>query len=478
MPAALARSPAEYFEREAALKRLERDITELSGHINAATYRFLVLVAEFDREHGYARHMLTSTAHWLNWQCGIDITTARQKVRVARALERLPEISAAFERGEVSYSKVRALARVATPENESVLLNVALHGTAAHVEKLVRKYHWCERRDAGKLAHQRYLHRHVSYVYDGSGDFVLMVRLPPEVGAIVRKALEQAEDALREMPEGEKPAWRPENTLVPEPTTSNAKAETSGARRADALRYMAERFLDRRAEETGSWSSADRYQVVVHVDQAVLTEPCRAKDTEPHVCELENGTALAIDTVRRLACGGTLVGMIDDEEGVPLSVGRKTRAIPLAIMRALKARDGGCRFPGCDRTRYVDAHHIVHWANGGETKLSNLVLLCGFHHELLHEGGFSITRTDDGELVFKRPDGRRIAPNGSVLWQRFRGNAVAEPPAEPRIVALNRAAGLGIDASTARCRWGGEVMDYAMAVEALYSVKPRPDPPP
>src|SRR5690606_34713481 len=117
------------------------------------------------------------------------------------------------------------------------------------------------------------------------------------------------------------------------------------------------------------------------------------------------------------------------------------------------------------------------WANGGETKLSNLVLLCGFHHELLHEGGFSITRTDDGELVFKRPDGRRIAPNGSVLWQRFRGNAVAEPPAEPRIVALNRAAGLGMAASAAGCGRGGEVMDYARAVGALSSVKPRPDPP-
>src|SRR5262245_126096 len=148
--------------REREFDELEAKITELWGHLNAATYRFLMLVAEFDRREGYAYRGLANTAQWLNWQCGIQAGAARQKVRVARALERLPRISASFERGEVSYSKVRAMTRVATVANEEALLNVALHGTAAHVERLVRKYRWCQRRDAAKTEldqhSQRYLH--------------------------------------------------------------------------------------------------------------------------------------------------------------------------------------------------------------------------------------------------------------------------------------------------------------------------------
>lgn len=115
-------------------------ITELAGHLNAATHRWLVLIAEFDRRHGWSDGYTRSCAHWLNWKCGIDLGAAREKVRVARALESLPSISAAMATGQLSYSKVRALTRVATPATESVLLNVALHGTAHHVEKLVRQF--------------------------------------------------------------------------------------------------------------------------------------------------------------------------------------------------------------------------------------------------------------------------------------------------------------------------------------------------
>ena len=136
--------------RERAFNELEAKITELWGHLNAATYRFLMLVAEFDRREGYGYHGLANTAQWLNWQCGIRGAAAREKVRVARALEALPQISASFECGEISYSKVRAMTRVATAANEEALLNVALHGTASHVERLVRKYRWCQRRDAAK----------------------------------------------------------------------------------------------------------------------------------------------------------------------------------------------------------------------------------------------------------------------------------------------------------------------------------------
>ena len=156
-----------------SLDHLEAELTELWGHLTAATYRFLMLVAEFDRGEAYARHGLPSTAHWLNWQCGIGMTAARAKVRVARALEHLPEVSAGFARGEFSYSKVRAITRVATPANESVLAHIARYGTASHVEKLVRKYRWTQRRDAEKNAQSQQLNRCVHYFYDENDTFVL-----------------------------------------------------------------------------------------------------------------------------------------------------------------------------------------------------------------------------------------------------------------------------------------------------------------
>jgi hypothetical protein len=155
-----------------------------------------------------------------------------------------------------------------------------------------------------------------------------------------------------------------------------------------------------------------------------------------------------------------------EKDGEPLDVGRKTRSIPVPLARALKARDGGCRFPGCDRRRYTHGHHVKHWADGGETKLSNLVTLCTFHHRLIHEGGFGVTATDDGLFVFTRPDGRRIGDAGKC----FRGNnsaSAANPIVAGSLETLNRERGLTIDARTSRCRWTGESMDYSQAIEYM-----------
>lgn len=394
--------------KERGFEALEAKITELWGYLNAATSRFLALVAEFDRAKGYERHGLANTAQWLNWQCGIGAVAAREKVRVARALEQLPEIADAFSKGELSYSKVRAMTRVADPVNESVLVHVARHGTAQHVEKLVRKYRWTQRRDAAELAQLQHEQRNVSSFFDVDGTFILNARLPPEIGAVVAKALERAVEAVR-------------------PPGGQVSAETAlqipaHAWWADALRLIAEQFLQRHGEDTGAGSSADRVQVVVHIDQAVLSEQQAAVEHGPHRCELEDGPALALDTARRLACDATVVGLVEGEDGEPLDIGRKSRSIPPAISRALKARDGGCRYPGCDRTRFTEGHHVEHWADGGETKLGNLITLCSFHHRLVHEGGYGLTATDDGLFVFTRPDGTRVEPNGAHC---FRGNILA-----------------------------------------------------
>jgi hypothetical protein len=151
------------------------------------------------------------------------------------------------------------------------------------------------------------------------------------------------------------------------------------------------------------------------------------------------------------------VHITEDAEGEPLNVGRRTRSIPPAIMRALRVRDKGCRFPGCTCTRFVDGHHIQHWADGGETRLSNLVLLCRHHHRLVHEGGFRVEILDDGALRFVQPDGRSLPVSGErlvpVLWQQ--------------LTDQNRTLGLEIDAETGITRWGGERMDYDIGIDYL-----------
>jgi hypothetical protein len=134
-------------------------------------------------------------------------------------------------------------------------------------------------------------------------------------------------------------------------------------------------------------------------------------------CEIDDGPSIAAETARRIACDASVVTIVEDERGEPLDVGRKTRAIPPAVRRALASRDKGCRFPGCTHTRYVDGHHVRHWAEGGETKLSNLVTLCRFHHRAVHEGRLVVERLDDGAWRFSKPDGESLV---AVLPQHTR----------------------------------------------------------
>ncbi|MDH3421061.1 MAG: HNH endonuclease, partial [Gammaproteobacteria bacterium] len=393
------------------LESLEAEITELWGHINAAECRFLELVAEFDRREGYVWHGLASTAQWLNWQCGIGAVAARERVRTGRALEALPSIRTAFREGRLSYSKVRALTRVATAENESLLLEIALDGTAQHVEKLVRQYARVRRWEDAARVQAQHRERYLDFYYDEDGSLIIKARLPSEVGALVRQSIQAAMDVVeRSASEAEDP-----DEIQ---THSNVSAETSApddaalrvsetvrertddpisARRADALVHVLEHFVGCDAVECDP--AADRYQVVVHIDQSLLSErhDQQSADTlTATCCEIENGPQLAVDTARRLGCDGTLVGLVQSAAGEPLDIGRTSRAIPPALKRALNARDRGCRFPGCTHKHFTEGHHVKHWADGGETKLSNLITLCTFHHRLVHEGGFGLTATDDG----------------------------------------------------------------------------------
>jgi len=199
---------------------------------------------------------------------------------------------------------------------------------------------------------------------------------------------------------------------------TQCKLEPLAARRADGLRLLADSFLF--APPAGRVdTSADRYQVVVHIDQALLSGAVKSRlssgESSSTSCQLDGGTALAVETARRLGCDATLVGIVEDENGEPLNVGRRTRALSPALRRALRARDGGCRFPGCGRSRFTHAHHVVHWADGGETSLKNLITLCTFHHALVHEGGYSIRRLEDGSFAFLSPEGERLPETGRLV---------------------------------------------------------------
>jgi hypothetical protein len=412
---------------------LVAEITTLAGHLNAANARFLALIAELDRRQGWAEWGVKSCAHWLNWKCGIDLGAAREKVRVARALDGLPRVAAAMAEGRLSYAKVRAVTRVGDAGNEDYFLNIALYGTASHVEDIVRGYR--RALDAEELSREAVQQRdqRVWWHTEPDGSLAIRGRLPAEVGALFLRALQAAQDTL------------PIPKDVSAETSSDA-LHRSRKRRVEALATLAESFL---ASGPKDLSGGDRNQIVVHVDAETFRHRHAGR------CELEQGPSIAAETARRLGCDASVVRILEDAQGEPLDVGRKTRTIPPAIRRALISRDKGCRFPGCAFKRYVDGHHVRHWADGGETKLSNLVTLCRFHHRLVHEGGIEIRVLDDGAFRFVKSNGESF------------DSPAPEAGDWTALIAAEKAAQVQITPSTAITRWTGESLDLGLAVEVL-----------
>jgi hypothetical protein len=412
-----------------SLEDLEREICELAAHIAAAMCRWLELLAEFDDRGGWAEWGIRSCAHWLSWRCSLGLRTAREHMRVAHRLKELPLVTDAFSRGELSYCKVRALTRVATPATEAGLLEIARHATGAQLEKLVRGY-------AGALsatlgAAQRAIEaRYLRWNWDDDGSLRIEARLPADDGAVVLNALRVAEP---ERSDGE----MPEEPMLASP---------ADARRADALVDVAKSSLAAGAESGGRISC----ELIVHVDAESL-----AGDEVNERCHLEDGPTLTPETVRRLGCDAGVVRIIE-RDGRPLTVGRRTRTISPALRRALRSRDDGCRFPGCTHGRFMHAHHIKHWARGGATTLENLVQLCSYHHRLVHEGGFNVEALGRGSVQFRRPDGRVVAPAPDC--GRVRGPGLGEQ---------HRGRGIAVDARTCRPLSAGDRLDYGLAVEVL-----------
>ncbi|MCW5889147.1 MAG: DUF222 domain-containing protein [bacterium] len=398
-------------------ERLGDEIAELAAHLDAATHRLLVLIGEFDASGGWADQGALTCAHWLGWRIGLELGAAREHVRVARALRDLPQIGDALRRGQVSYSKVRALTRVATPDTEATLLAMARASTASQLERICRGYRRATRDHDARPedeADERWLREGDT----GTGFVRFDIQLRTEEAALLRRALEVATER----------AW----------TRDDVPAGTRAAqcRRTDALMAVLESYL------AGDVDGAPPVELVVHTDAGAT---------------LDDGTALPPATGERLACDATIVTVTEDSRGNVLDVGRRRRSIPTLLRRALRLRDRGCRFPGCTNRR-VDGHHVVPWSRGGPTSLQNLVSLCRRHHGYVHEYGMRIvTDAAAAGLRFVRPNGTVVSPY----------DARPEVAPDPAAVLQARNAGEGIDAMTAYPRWDGTPPDYGTIVWSL-----------
>ena len=268
-------------------------------------------------------------------------------------------------------------------------------------------------------------------------------RLAPEVGAVLVQALTAAREALYQQARG----------MDAKPSSADISAETPtmAQQQADALALIAETALHHGIDPG---APSERYQVVVHVDAPVLADP-----DAPGQSVLEDGAHVSAETARRLACDASRVVMRHGLDGRVVEVAARTRTIPPALRRALHHRDPGCRFPGCG-VRFGQGHHIRHWAQGGPTTLSNLAVLCRRHHRAVHEDGYQVDRQPDGELRFRRPDGR-LLPEVPHL---------PEVPGDPVKVlrARHDAEGLVLHARTSTPGWLGERLDVGWAIDVLH----------
>jgi len=457
---------------------LGREISELCSYIYAAEAKLLDLIRQFDTGNHYVALGFHSTAHWLNYQCGMGMNSARERVRVAKALADLPKLQAGLAEGRLSYSKVRALTRIADSGNEDYLLNIATYGTAHHVEKLVSMFRRSVRLHDTEAARAVYENRELLVTYDEYGALIIKGRFPAEQGALILNALNRAmEQDFKNLPTAEEDREAVAADAAPDCEVSEPSTKPRvrfATRRADGLAAIAETYMNN-SENAGN--TADRYQVVVHVTAggsaeekdertaisdevpSLLTAGASPEDPPAVTPHIENGSQVIAETAKRVACDCSVVPVKEDYFGEPLSIGRKSRSIPPSIRRALTIRDGGCRFPGCTHTRFVDGHHIQHWADGGETSLDNLVLLCRHHHRLVHEGGFSCSRTPSGEVVFADGENQplkdsALLPGLGIDLDNWLDSQFFDLP---------------VDGDTCKARYtAGEYMDWHLAVGALF----------
>ncbi len=343
---------------------LEQSIIDLKRSIDASTAQLLVRVAELDRrEIPRTEHLLSST-QWLKRFCRMTSTEASGTLKTARALAHMPAITRAAVDGEVVPTAVRLLARARDRhpdefvDHEAVFADVATYLSVRDLKRAVS--HWEQQVDYDEAltgveddGHRRELFFNQTYLgrWDMRGNFGVAA------GHVIDRALR---------------GYVQRTYLDPD------DHRTMPQRLADAEVDIHQFWLDH--NDTAADSGGEKPHITVTVDYAVLT------GTQPRLPELD-GYAIDPETLRRWACDAGVVRILLDGDSEPLDVGRRTRTIPSALRRALELRDGGCAWAGCDvPASWCDAHHIVHWADGGTTTLDNLILLCRKHHTAIHGG--------------------------------------------------------------------------------------------
>jgi hypothetical protein len=404
---------------------------------------------------------MTSCAQWLSWKCQLSSGTAREHVRVARALRDLPVIRAEFASAHLSYAKVRALTRIATPATEADLAEIAAPMTANQLERFARAHRQVSHADDDTAR----LERRLSWRLEDDGTLSGTFRLPPAAGAVFLQSLRAAAGYLDPRPHddddhdhdhdhdkdpGGVPAETPDalaRDVVPAETPAvRGPGEVTSSNLADALVVIAESFL---AAKITAAADPEIYQVIVHVgtdalppdasDPAPAPEPRRSPGpipvqrppgvpaetppaapgtpghpADPGRCHVQDGPAISVSTAQMIGCTAALTWLLHDRDGTALDAGRKRRYATTAQRRAARDRDHNrCRFPGCE-ARKIDLHHIRHWDSGGPTTLDNLLSLCPYHHTLVHDRGYLISARPGGTYAFYQPDGTPLPDSPSL----------------------------------------------------------------
>ena len=339
----------------------------------------LRFIREFDLrerwQHDGARHM----GQWLAAHLGISVTEGLRRTRAAHALDKLPLLSEALEKGILSFEKVLQLARYLEPDTEEDEIRWA---QKARLDAIRRKAEVANRPtldDAQALVASSYLAMWECDEYGGLG---FQGRLPAAEGALFKAAIQKAAKN------------------VPVPPDEEPDEERQ---QIDALYQL--------AVGRGEAGEPSRPTVVVHAELDALIAADRG-------VEIEGGPVIAPEVASRMLCDCRLEFNIHDEHGAVVGVGRDSREPPRWMRRLLKKRDGGCTFPGCCLTTHLDAHHIIHWEHGGKTDLDNLTLLCYHHHNLIHMFGWKVLLDEAQRAQWFRPDGSRFEPEKAVARQR------------------------------------------------------------
>ena len=359
---------------ESALARaptveLEDAIVQLHGLMSAAHRKMLAFIAEFDRRCAWRRDGAASMEQWLCARVSVSFSTATTWVSAAHKLDELPATSDVYEHGALSWDQMRSVLRYATPDRDEEIAHEAPKWSAAQTEATARRELAASRSEAELMLDQRTM----KLRWDLAQNMLkFWGRLPGAEGAALEKALERI--------------------VLAAPADADAPHE---ARLADALTELASARL-------ASDADADRATVVLHVDESVRSG------------NLPNGALVPFETARRLACDARVQEVV---EGAPIGIGRASRKVPGWLLRLLRDRDVGCAFPGCGRMRWLHAHHVVHWADGGPTDADNLILLCGYHHRLVHERGWKV---EPGSHEFVKPDGTTYVPRPERLRPEIR----------------------------------------------------------